>query len=129
MKMNAESGDCIFTFPEVATPAEYNGHNSFMKKLARTIAVIDQFAIRVFYIQKRTYAGITEEMYGLHSPLRSIITGAPLLRVQFNTILLNDITLTMKIGRSILLQYYGLTERLHSHIFRGLENRVFILYE
>ena len=46
-----------------------------------------------------------------------------------NTILLNDITLTMKVGRSILLQYYGLTEKLHSHVFSELENIVFILLE
>ena len=35
MSMYAETGDCIFTFPEVATPAEYSRHGELMKKLAR----------------------------------------------------------------------------------------------
>ena len=52
-----------------------------------------------------------------------------MLRVQVNTILLNDITLTMKVGCSILLQYYGLTEKYHGHVLRELENRVFRLSE
>ena len=127
MNMYAESGDCVFTFPEVATPAEYSGHNESMQKLARMKTVIDHFAIRGFYFKRRAYSDIFGDISGLHSPLRSIIAGAPLLRVHVNTILLNDITLTMSVGRSILLQYYGLTEKLHSHIFRELENRVFIL--
>ena len=104
MKMYAETGDCIFTFPEVETPAEYSGHGESMKKFARTKAVVDQFANIMFDTKGRSYSVISEEISGLHSPLRSIIAGAPLLRVQVNTILLNDITLTMKMGRSILLQ-------------------------
>ena len=46
-----------------------------------------------------------------------------------NTILVNGITLTMKVGRSILLQYYGLTEKKHSHVFKELENILFIMSE
>ena len=126
--MYAVSGDCVFTFPEVATPAEYSGHSETMQKLARTKTVIDHFAIRVVDSKRRAYSDISEDISGLHSPLRSIIAGAPLLRVQVNTILLNDITLTMKVGRSILLQY-GLTEKLHSHVFRELENIMFISLE
>ena len=75
------------------------------------------------------YSDIFEGVSGLHSPFRSIVAGAPLLRVQVNTILLNDITLTLKVGRSIVLQYSGVTEKLHSHVFRELENRAFILLE
>ena len=126
MNMCAESGDCIFTFPEVATPAEYRGHGEFINKLARMKAVIDQLAVRVFYIKKRLYSGMFEEMSGLHSPLQSIIAGASLLRVQINTILLNDITLTMKVGCSIRLQDYGPTEKLHCHVFRELESFLFV---
>ena len=126
MNMYAESGDCVFTFPDVATPAEYSGHSETMQKLARTKTVIDNFAIRMFDFKKRAYTDILEQVSGLHSPLRSIIAGAPLLRVQVNPILLNGITLTMKVGRSILLQYYGLTEKMHSHVFRELENRCFL---
>ena len=122
MKMYAESGDCAFTFPDVATPAEYSGHRETMQKLARMKTVIDNFAIRVFDFKKRSCTDILEEVSGLHSPLRSIIAGAPLLRVQVNIILVNGIKLTMKVGRSILLQYYGLTEKMHSHVFRELEN-------
>ena len=115
--MYAESGDCVFTFPDVATPVEYSGHSETMQKLARMKTVIDSFAIRFFYAKKRAYTDILEEVSGLHSPLRGIIAGAPLLRVQVNTIRVNYITLTMKVGRSILLQHYGLTEKKHSHVF------------
>ena len=52
-----------------------------------------------------------------------------MLRVQVNTILLTDIALTMKIGHSILLQYYGLTEKKHSRVFKELENIMFIMLE
>ena len=60
MKMYAETGDCIFTFPEDKTPAEYSGHGESMKKLARTKAVVDQFAIRVVYIKRRAYSDTFE---------------------------------------------------------------------
>ena len=56
-------------------------------KFARMKTVIDDFAIRVFDFKKKAYTDIFEEVSGLHSPLRSIIAGVPLLRVQVNTIL------------------------------------------
>ena len=100
-----------------------------MQKFARMKTVIDAFAVRVFDSKNKAYTNILEEVSGLHSPLRSIIAGAPLLRVQVNTNLLTDIALTMMICRSILLQYYGLTEEKHSHVFKDLENRHCIMLE
>ena len=85
-------------------------------------AVIDDFAVRVFESKNEAYTNILKEVSGLYSALRGIIAGAPLLRVQVNIILLSDIALTMKIGRSIPQQYYGLTERKHSHVLKELEN-------
>ena len=84
------------------------------------------FAIRVFESKKEAYTEILQEVSGFHSALRSIIGGAPLLRVQVNTLLLSDIALTMKIGRNILQQSYSLKENEHSSVFKELEN-IFVM--
>ena len=51
------------------------------------------------------------------------------MRVQVNTLLLTDIELTMKVGRSLLSGYYSLDENQHGSVFRELENRIFIVLE
>ena len=102
MKQYAESGDCDFTCPDVPIPANYTGHSDTMQKLSRMKTVIDEFAVRVFESKKEAYTSILKEVSGIYSALRSINAGAPLLRVQVNSILLPDTAPTMKIGRSIL---------------------------
>ena len=75
------------------------------------------------------YTKILQEVAGLYAAVRAFIGGRPLLRVRVNTLLLSDIELTMKVGRSVLSRYYNLNENQHGSVFKEFENRIFIVLE
>ena len=120
---------CSYNVDEVPSPADDANMDDTTQKLSNMKSVIDVFATRVSESKGEAYTNILQSFSGVYAAVQAVVGGQLLLRVQVNTLLLMDIELTMKVGRSVLSRYYSLSGNQHGSASKGLENKIFRVLE